>query len=367
MGAEGLDRALTDEERATTANHMGLVRMHLRQRVRGLHRNLSGREWDDLFQEGCVGLLRAVRSYRPDCGMAFSTYAMPRIKAAIHNALTEQGSLVRQPRAVMRQSAKARARGEGSKSKKPMGRSEKGPADSVIEGLARGFPSGAGDSEERLNFVGLSPAIPDKSCSNSGGLDGRGIAYETLGERMHGRICRAIRFAGAEAAKSSGGRDDRSLMIRRLIQERLLVAEESHQISMRELARQTKSSYARIAHCAKMILEKAAEILDRDSEARSLSAAAGRHERGWRTYVTESLNRELEGDRSRRFRLLLMRSGAEVRALLLWRLLAKHNRQNEHLLGALFDRLKSEEKSRVVEQLEDSAGGSFQSRLDPAA
>ena len=34
-----------------------------------------GIEPDDLFQEGIIGLLNAVRSYRPECGASFETFA----------------------------------------------------------------------------------------------------------------------------------------------------------------------------------------------------------------------------------------------------------------------------------------------------
>jgi len=32
---------------------------------------------DDLFQEGCIGLIKALESYNPERGIKFSTYAVP--------------------------------------------------------------------------------------------------------------------------------------------------------------------------------------------------------------------------------------------------------------------------------------------------
>lgn len=36
---------------------------------------ISGIDADDLFQEGMIGILSAVRTYKPECGAAFKTYA----------------------------------------------------------------------------------------------------------------------------------------------------------------------------------------------------------------------------------------------------------------------------------------------------
>ncbi len=42
-------------------------------------RRFAGRgvEYDDLYQSGCMGLVKAVRGFDPDRGLQFSTYAVP--------------------------------------------------------------------------------------------------------------------------------------------------------------------------------------------------------------------------------------------------------------------------------------------------
>lgn len=40
-------------------------------------------EYEDLYQSGCIGLMRAARTYDHDRGIAFSTYAVPKIRGAI--------------------------------------------------------------------------------------------------------------------------------------------------------------------------------------------------------------------------------------------------------------------------------------------
>ncbi|MEW5922066.1 MAG: sigma-70 family RNA polymerase sigma factor [Bacillota bacterium] len=50
---------------------------------------------DDLFQEGCIGLLKAVENYDPDRGTKFSTYAVPYILGEIRSFLRRSGNLLK--------------------------------------------------------------------------------------------------------------------------------------------------------------------------------------------------------------------------------------------------------------------------------
>ncbi|MBO4485210.1 MAG: sigma-70 family RNA polymerase sigma factor [Lachnospiraceae bacterium] len=58
--------------------------------VRLLARNyfLPWGEWDDLLQEGMIGLLQAIRDYRPDAGTGFETFAGLCIRRKMMNAVT---------------------------------------------------------------------------------------------------------------------------------------------------------------------------------------------------------------------------------------------------------------------------------------
>jgi len=60
--------------------------------------NLSQRE--ELFQEGCVGLIKAVNGFDPSRGFAFSTYAGSMIRGTILHALRE-AHLLSVPRSVL--------------------------------------------------------------------------------------------------------------------------------------------------------------------------------------------------------------------------------------------------------------------------
>jgi RNA polymerase sigma factor (sigma-70 family) len=75
--------------------HLGLVRA-----VAWRYREL-GLPFDDLVQEGALGLLEAIDRYDPNRRVAFETFARFRVRRAIRNALTERARLVRLPKHVV--------------------------------------------------------------------------------------------------------------------------------------------------------------------------------------------------------------------------------------------------------------------------
>lgn len=77
------------------AKHLGLIRS-----VAAHYRNL-GLPFDDLVQEGSIGLLEAIDLYDPARGADFETYARFRARRAIRNALTEKSRLIRLPKQIV--------------------------------------------------------------------------------------------------------------------------------------------------------------------------------------------------------------------------------------------------------------------------
>lgn len=50
-----------------------------------------GYEYEDLFQIGCIGLIKAIRNFNPDFNVRFSTYAVPMIMGEIKRFLRDDG------------------------------------------------------------------------------------------------------------------------------------------------------------------------------------------------------------------------------------------------------------------------------------
>lgn len=76
------------EKRESTINqNYGLVHA-LANRFRG-----KGLEYDDLFQAGCMGLIKAVDGFDESRGFAFSTYAVPVILGEIKKLFRDGGAI----------------------------------------------------------------------------------------------------------------------------------------------------------------------------------------------------------------------------------------------------------------------------------
>lgn len=53
----------------------------------------KGVEYDDLFQAGCIGLIKAVDNFREELGFSFSTYAVPVILGEIKRLFRDGGTV----------------------------------------------------------------------------------------------------------------------------------------------------------------------------------------------------------------------------------------------------------------------------------
>lgn len=76
----------SDRDKMITDN-IGLVHA-VANRFRG-----RGADYDDLFQSGCVGLVKAVDNFDENKGFAFSTYAVPVIMGEIRRIFRDGGAI----------------------------------------------------------------------------------------------------------------------------------------------------------------------------------------------------------------------------------------------------------------------------------
>jgi len=98
------DNGDPDARNRIVQENMRLVH-HVAHRIR---RGLRGDiEFDELVDAGCIGLLHAIESYDPDRGLAFSTFAFPRIRGAILDDLRKADIAGRDTRRRQRMIAEA--------------------------------------------------------------------------------------------------------------------------------------------------------------------------------------------------------------------------------------------------------------------
>jgi RNA polymerase sigma factor for flagellar operon FliA len=93
------------ERQALLAQHEGLVHHVARQLARRLS---TEAQIDELESAGSLGLIQAVDSFDPRRGLAFSTYAVPRIRGAILDELRRLDHVPRGVRRRMRDVGRAR-------------------------------------------------------------------------------------------------------------------------------------------------------------------------------------------------------------------------------------------------------------------
>ena len=94
------------QEEETVAAHMGLARA-VAMRLSRIYGGLTDAEEEDLIQIGYIGLLKAVRGFEPERGLAFSTYAVPVITGEIKSQIRDHGR-VKMSRQLKRNAALVR-------------------------------------------------------------------------------------------------------------------------------------------------------------------------------------------------------------------------------------------------------------------
>lgn len=89
-------------------NRLILANQGLVSAVASRYRNL-GLEPEDLFQEGCIGLVRAIDKFDPHRGFQLSTFADPWIRQSITRALSQKARTIRLPEERLTEIRKVKA------------------------------------------------------------------------------------------------------------------------------------------------------------------------------------------------------------------------------------------------------------------
>ncbi len=219
--APRVERESSGSWQTRVTENLGLVRVHLQHRLGPLRAGRRHRDIDDLFQEGCLELVRAARSYDPACEIPFASFALLRIRRAIHRALeeTDQERERRLHRAACRHALEADADDPRPKRGPKRGtESQKAPAASGTPGAHPQLVGAASD----LNVLGARyrSAVDD--------------AARQLLRRSH--------------------TPERARVVRQLVQRRLRVLDAEDKPSLRQITRDTASSYGRVRACEMQML-----------------------------------------------------------------------------------------------------------------
>lgn len=97
---------VTDAREEMIKSNIGLVHS-IANRFRG-----RGTDYEDLFQSGCIGLIKAVDNFDESRGFAFSTYAVPVIMGEIRRIFRDGGA-IKVSRSLKEKAIKAQSLREG--------------------------------------------------------------------------------------------------------------------------------------------------------------------------------------------------------------------------------------------------------------
>lgn len=198
---------LTPQQQKLVADNLGLIGVHMRHRVPTPRFPTRQREYDDLFQEGCLALMRAAQTYDPGRHGAFAAYALPRIRGAVHIAIHEHFATVRVPCRQAKESAAASA---------ARGLTEN-PVQELTPELAREL------------------AVSDQP----------GRSGETIRHVLRRRFERAVKLAIAELHARTWRHRNPLPIMERIAAERLLIPGESGRTALRQIARDFNISSGR--------------------------------------------------------------------------------------------------------------------------
>ena len=245
---------LSASARRLVEEHVGLVGLHLRTRITRPQGVRADKEYDDLFQEGYVALIRAAGRYNPRRHGQFQPYALARIRGAVHRALREKFTLI-----PVTQRAAERMRA---------GRGELGWA-----------------TQRPVSLADLEPPVCDPPPVAEGESD-------PIRHHVHRRFQCAVQRA--LAVLSQGRRPGAVAVYRRLARERLLISNELERTPLRVIARDTGLSSGRVAAYEKRLLERTRIEFAQDPQVRLLVRFAAQDARGLDGLLDSRQYRELE-------------------------------------------------------------------------
>ncbi len=256
--------SMTETQREMVEKNLGLVGAQIKRLLgRVPHMGMS-EYWDELFQEGCLGLIQAVKTYDPSSEMTLATYAMPRIHYASWRALHRYRETIRLPERHGRAGFERTDEADTLR------------AWSYTPEKMDAFPS----------KVGPPSAWEGREPVDEGGPP-------TVGDTLRQKLEAAVDAVVARLSASTRSRRDRGTLARVLADQRLLVPEAEFRSSLRQIARETGSSYGRVAACETLLVSQVRRLLSADIEFELLCEAAMNRSEGMAAVIDDALRATL--------------------------------------------------------------------------
>lgn len=322
--------ALTPEQRTRVEENLGLVGLCLKKIPSVPAQPMTRCEYDDLFQEGTLGLMRAVVRFDPLRNRTFVAFALKHIHGALSRALADRFATIRVPvkavkqaRRELRERRAAEASMDGARHENRISASSRaafvtpanlGPEDVLLQAREETFPS-----------------------------DGR-----RLGDLLRERYEAAVLSASEGIRRRGRGRSDRGELIDRLVRDRLLIPEETERTSLRQIARDLKSTAGRVLACERQIAAWAADILQQDPVYRRLRELSVQTVESLQGEIDETTRQDLARREARHFRAQMARLSEEQLQTMLSRLVEHVFGGPGRLLPVLFGALGADLRGRVL-------------------
>lgn len=240
-------------------DNIGLVYVHMKHYVAPHQIPWTRREWEDLVQEGCLGLIRAAQDFKSKGKIPFAAFALPRIHKAIHRVMLQRFG-----------GSAAFAGGVW-------------PAKRSLFGLP-----------ERPDW---SPRKPRRSAGSQCPIerlgDWWGTNRETLGMRLREKYERAVRRAMTKVGNEEEGDALTVEVIEAIAEDRHLVPDEHARKPYRAIARRTGAPYARVLQLDRLLQLEIRQSLERDPEFAELKRVAFREPSGVDTPAGDALDQQL--------------------------------------------------------------------------
>jgi hypothetical protein len=278
-------RRLSPQQQELVRENLGLVGVHLNRRVPGAKDGRTDREWSDLYQEGCLGLMQAAADYDPASGIKFAAFALRRIQRAVGAALVRRFSLVRAP----------------------------------MSGVERARRSKAPASGHAVRRARLDNRAAAQIASSELELDDA----PSIGHRLHERYLRALTGAASELASGSSSTQAlRAEVIEAVAGERMAIASAAWRPSLRRLAQRVGCPYAAVAACERRLLKEVKARLLRDGAVAALVNCAWSSPLGMRQPVDADIDARVRDSWVIEFMRLLSGADDFARSRIVQRLLS---------------------------------------------